>query len=496
MSITAPSFDQIKNAAVAEMTARLYTTVAGTRLVPDFGEGSVLLTLSEVIALVLDSFYGQLLAADATLRLGTATGTDLESLVALLGVERNLGSFALVPVKFTRATVDGSTITIPTGKRVLARDQLGNTTLAFVTVQGAGLALGVAGTIAGGAADGWAWVQATEAGRAGNISAGQIALLGDPISGVDFVSNPQVTTPLAPTVVSNAGSGTTYRYALAAHGVGGQTPVGARTTVSGGVSPNNTISWTAIIDAASIDVLVDSTPLATTPSWQLLQNVAGTATSVVDSGQGRSGAYSAASINTTNTGSGGVEEEEDDDLRARAPQVLYVSAKSTSLAVQDAVLAVPGVSRVFVRDAGQDGLAAGNARLYVQGDSSPLSATVISAVNSAITATKAAGITITWSEAVPSPVTVTYTAVSDGSVSPASSLAAPIATALQAYFDTLVVGNGVALSGVMSAIQNVPAIVSVTSVTMVALGTTYNNASVPGQTGVLFGLGTITSTIS
>lgn len=499
MTLSVPTYDECKSTVIAAIQAGLQITVGGVVVQPTFADGSVFLTFSEVLSLVLDLFYGQLLAADAALRLPSATGADLDTLVALLGQVRKGGGFALVPVKFTRLTSAPTVVTIPAEARVLALDSAGLPSLEFSTLQGAGLDAGVAGEIAAGASAGWAWAQATEAGAAGNIAAGQIALLGEAISGVDVVSNPQVPQPSAPTVVSNAGSGTTTQYRLVASGVSGQTTPSPLGSVSGGSSPNNTLTWPAVQDAAGIDVLVNTGSVGV-PVWKLVQQVAGDATTLTDTGQGRAAVYALPATNSTNAGTGGSDAEDDEALRARAPTALAVAGRATEVAIDDAVLAVVGVSRVFLQDAGENGQAAGTAQVYVLGQGPTLSGTAQGQIGAAIAATKAAGVQVSWSQVVPQAVAVTYVAHSDGTVSPPSALAGPIASALAGYLAGLELGAGVPLSGIITAIARVVGVASVAGIVMVTsvagTPTTYTMQDVPGQAGILYTLGTITSTIT
>lgn len=509
MAVTIPAFADLRAVAVAALQSSLQATVAGQRVPPDTDAGSVLGALCDGLALLLLAFYRQLAATQSALTLATAAGSDLEALVALLGVVRAPGAQALVPVKFSGGP-SGSDIPIPVGRRVLAYDAGGTPTLTFVTVQDAtpGVPVGQAGIILAGQTAGWAWVQAALVGVAGNLAAGQIAQVGDPIPGVLAASNPQVAVPTAPTVTNVGTTGsTTYQYALVAHGLTGSTPLSplgqtttGNATLTGG--NYNALTWTPPADAASIDVL-KNTSSPGSPVWELLTTLAGTATSYHDTGAATPTAYALSTLNTTNTGTGGTDAETDTALRARAPQALAVAAKSTVAAVTAAVAGISGVTRVFLVDAvvGGGGPDPGTFEVLVVGSSNPLPSPTQTAISTVIAATEAAGIVGSWSQLTPTPTDIAYTVHFPAGTAVPSTLVPAINAALITAMEALPLSGGVSLlllGGVIGALVT-PLGGTITSlvltVGMTSYGTGEADQDVPGVDGTLYGPGIITATV-
>ena len=488
MAVNPPAYADTQNSIIAYIQNNLVVTDQfGNRVIPNFSNGSVLLTFADVLALCMDSFYGQMVAVDAALRLASAQGPDLDALGALVGAVRQPGAYAQFPVKFTRNIITGDTIPIPVGTRVLARDQFGNASIEALTIQDFTLPLGTAGQIVGGAASGWAVVQATSVGIAGNIGAGQVAQLGATIAGVDTVSNPQVSSVITP-VVTHAGTpGTTTReFGVVAHGLTGTTPVSRVTTTTGAASPNGTnydiVTWTLTNDVGpgGYDVLLN-TGTSGAPVWGLIANVGPSVTTANYQGAATT-AYAGPTVNTTQQGVGGIDVEPDDGnpgFRQRIPTVLQSIAKSTQPAIISAVAAVSGVLRVF----GVDDATPGVFDLYYVGSTYPLSTTQQAAIAAAYTAYKAAGIRVSPTQVQLTAVSVHYTyAPTPGT--DAGYLVAPINSAINAYFASLNLGDPVRWSGVAQAISNVPGVGAVNSV---VLNSQSANTDVAGVAGTLYG---------
>lgn len=502
MTATYPSYDQIVASLTDALVRGVSVSVNGTPVLVNVSQGTVNLTLIQLIALIADALYGKLQLTDQGLRLRTATGSDLDDLVALLGVLRAVGLLASVPVKMSRRTVTGNAVIIPVAIRVLARDSTGTPSIVFLTMQSPLLPLGQAGTIAGGSADGWVFVQAVVAGSAGNIAAGQIIQLGDPIVGVDTASNPGVGTPGAPSVTPTLGASTTYQYQVVANGVTGQTLPSAlgQTAVGAGVLDSthyNDLAWTAVPDAASYDIL-RNIGIVSVPTWAYLATTAGL--TYRDNGTALPTAtYAVPASNTTNAGSGGADAEGDIPLRQRAPQALAVAARATLAAVQAAVQAISGVARVFIVDAVAGGTPApGSFQLrYTTTSGTPLSAGGQAFLQNTVATVKGAGITPDIARLIPVPVAVAYAVNKAPGVADGSTLVPPINAAITAYMNTLALSAPVRFSQVVAAILSVPGAAAVTALTMTPqAGSTYSFADVPYTVGTLYGVGALTATIS
>ena len=90
--------------------------------VTDLHVGSVARTLAESVALEIAGLYAQLEAVYDSAFVDTATGSSLDNVVALLGIERVRGGRPAGEIEFTRAPGSPGTITIPAGTRVITAD--------------------------------------------------------------------------------------------------------------------------------------------------------------------------------------------------------------------------------------------------------------------------------------------------------------------------------------------------------------------------------------
>ena len=88
----------------------------------DIYTGSVVRTLAESVALEIASLYAQLEVVYQSGFIDTATGTSLDNVVALLGVERIRGRNPVGEVEFTRSASSRGAISIPSGTRVMSED--------------------------------------------------------------------------------------------------------------------------------------------------------------------------------------------------------------------------------------------------------------------------------------------------------------------------------------------------------------------------------------
>ena len=146
----------------------------------DIYTGSVVRTLSESIALELARLYAQLEAVYQSGFVDTATGSSLDNVVALLGIERVEGGHAAGEVEFTRSPGSRGVINIPAGTRVITAD--GNVeyeTTASVTLAQAQNTIRVVARDLEGAND--------------PLPADALIVLPVPIAGIAGVTNPAPT---------------------------------------------------------------------------------------------------------------------------------------------------------------------------------------------------------------------------------------------------------------------------------------------------------------
>ena len=80
-----------------------YRPEAAASVLTDLHAGSVVRTLSESISLEIAGLYAQLEAVYQSGFVDTATGSSLDNVVALLGIERVTGGRAVGEVEFTRS---------------------------------------------------------------------------------------------------------------------------------------------------------------------------------------------------------------------------------------------------------------------------------------------------------------------------------------------------------------------------------------------------------
>ena len=99
-----------------------YTPQDAQANLTDIYPGSVLRTISGTVALEISRLYAQLEAVYQSAYIDTATGSSLDKVVALLGVERVIGNHPAGEVVFTRAASSRGAITIPAGTRITTVD--------------------------------------------------------------------------------------------------------------------------------------------------------------------------------------------------------------------------------------------------------------------------------------------------------------------------------------------------------------------------------------
>ncbi|HRW08411.1 MAG TPA: baseplate J/gp47 family protein, partial [Caldilineaceae bacterium] len=147
----------------------------------DIYPGSVLRTLSETVALEIGRLYAQLELVYQSGFIDTATGSALDNIVALLGIERVRGNHPLGEVLFRRAGSSRGVITIPAGTRITTVDgEVEYETTETVTM------LAGQNTVRVNARD----LETTN----DPLPADQLTVLPIPIAGIESVTNPNPTS--------------------------------------------------------------------------------------------------------------------------------------------------------------------------------------------------------------------------------------------------------------------------------------------------------------
>jgi hypothetical protein len=149
----------------------------------DIETGSVVRTLAEAAALEMASLSAQLEAVYRSGFVDTATGTALDNVVALLGIERVSGGSAAGEVEFVRAPGGSGAINIPAGTRVATAD--GKVT--YETT--------VPGSLAPN--QGMARIPVRDVDPKNDpLAAGTLTLVPIPLAGIGSVTNPAPTVRL------------------------------------------------------------------------------------------------------------------------------------------------------------------------------------------------------------------------------------------------------------------------------------------------------------
>jgi len=156
-----------------------YVPAAAQPVLTDLQTGSVVRTLAETVALEIARLYAQLDAVYAAGFVDTASGSSLDNVVALLGVERVQGGRAAGEVELTRAAGSRGIITIPAGTRVTTVD--GN--VEYATTDTVTMAEGQTAIR----------VVARDQEPNDPLPAGALTVLPIPIAGIAGVTNPAPT---------------------------------------------------------------------------------------------------------------------------------------------------------------------------------------------------------------------------------------------------------------------------------------------------------------
>lgn len=148
----------------------------------DRSPGSVTRLLAESVGREFAVLSGQLEKVYQAGFLGTATGRDLDNLVALVGLKRYGRNVAEGAVTFSRSTPAPADITIPMGTRLTTGDAPSITfeTIASVTLQRGQLSTD-------------APVQALVSDSTGVVAPGSIVAINRPVLGIEAVTNSEAT---------------------------------------------------------------------------------------------------------------------------------------------------------------------------------------------------------------------------------------------------------------------------------------------------------------
>lgn len=136
----------------------------------DFNQGSAVRSIFNAVAAILARLYYNMHTVYRSSRILTATGTDLEKLVAARSITRRSASKATVVLKFSGTDATN----VPTGTQASTKDGI-----TFSTTE--------SGDISGGSVE--LDAEADVAGKSGNVKANTITTMVSSVTGVDSVTN-------------------------------------------------------------------------------------------------------------------------------------------------------------------------------------------------------------------------------------------------------------------------------------------------------------------
>ncbi len=147
----------------------------------DFQEGSVVRTLFESFAYEMAVLYEQMERVYLSAYVDSSEDTDLDKVVAILGIKRGEPEYATGKVTFERDVGIDEAIEIPIDTLVTTEDTETSPKKAYKTIEPQ--------TIAEGESSVTVRVQAEDFGQAGETEAETIVVMPQPVSGVKSVSN-------------------------------------------------------------------------------------------------------------------------------------------------------------------------------------------------------------------------------------------------------------------------------------------------------------------
>ncbi|HEY5981725.1 MAG TPA: baseplate J/gp47 family protein [Microlunatus sp.] len=255
----------------------------------DRNPGSILRTLAESFAREYAVLSRQLEQVYEAAFLDTATGRDLDQLVALVGLERRAQLVATGEVVFSRSTPAPGEITIEEGTAISTADVPGVTvrTTDSRTLRTGSLSVTVP-------------VAAEQAGAAGIAPAGSLSVIHRPILGITAVTNPQPTAfggqpetdealrRRARRALDLAGGGTTGAIIGALASVDGIRDLDVRVSEDHVGFPGVVKVTVAVpdLDAAHVRQAADLLEAVRPAGIRILHNLAVTPTAIADPGVG------------------------------------------------------------------------------------------------------------------------------------------------------------------------------------------------------------------
>jgi uncharacterized phage protein gp47/JayE len=249
----------------------------------DFSIGSILRALTEGSAWLGLWLQGLILQVLTLTRASTSNGSDLDTWMADFSLTRIAAVAATGQVTFGRYT-SSQAATIPVGTQVATGD--GSQTFSVIadTTQPAWVAASNEYVIPIGTATANVTVQAATAGTAGNVAAGTVSILSTPISGVDYVANPN---SLAGGIAPETDAALRARFAnyINTRSLATTAAVGyAVTTVAGVVSYSLTenYDYSGAYAPGSLYIVVDDG--SGNPSASLISNVSAAVAATVGAG--------------------------------------------------------------------------------------------------------------------------------------------------------------------------------------------------------------------
>jgi len=283
--------------ALVTAQAAVIQTAADTTSPLDFTIGSVLRAVTEGAAFLGLWLQGLVLQLLTVTRLATSTGTDADSFVNDFGMTRVPGAAATAVMTFGRYTATNQAL-VPINAQVTSADGTQFYLVIADTTQPTYNAVLGAYLLPAGTATATVTVQNTVVGTAGNVAAGLINVLSTPISGIDYVTNPN---PAGGGVAAETDAALRARFVLFINNrsLATASAVGyAVTSVAGVVSYTITqnYDYSGAYDPGSFYVVVDDG--SGDPSGTLVQSVLTAIQAVAGAGI-RTAAFGATSISVS-----------------------------------------------------------------------------------------------------------------------------------------------------------------------------------------------------
>jgi uncharacterized phage protein gp47/JayE len=182
VTLTTKTFDTVTNEIIVQVAASLPGVLS------DFNPGSITRTMIEALALqigtnpyVPTNLYSQLESVYYSAYVDTATGTDLENLVTLVGVTRVPAVKATGVVTFYAVPAPAADIIIPAGTIVGTQPTATGTQILFTTDAQVTLLLSTTSITAN--------ITAQIAGVGGNVAISKVSYLSTPIYGITAITN-------------------------------------------------------------------------------------------------------------------------------------------------------------------------------------------------------------------------------------------------------------------------------------------------------------------